>query len=832
MRKSFAWFVLAALVCMMAVHQPEVAGAEVSPRVLELRGGPTSSSDSTPVRIDADLYIPAGTPRPAVVLSHGFGGSKQSVADEARFFASAGFVVLAYTSRGFGDSSGQISMNSPQFEVADASSIIDYLNGLDIVSKESADDPIVGVAGGSYGGALALLLAGYDSRVDAIAADITWNDLESSLFGQSMLDSDAPGVFKQLWTSAFFSAGLASPLGQADLCGRFSPQWCAAYTAAAISGEASDELRALMRQSSPASITDRITVPTLLGGGLADSLFPLHEVNANAQQIRTANPSTPVKVVWHGQGHDGGVDESERLRSLTLSWFQAWLAGGPAVPLDFEASLVENSALDDRDSATTTILTRPDYPGLSGTENRKIPIDGPQQRILAPAGGVPASVSSLPGIGSLGSVLSLLDIQVAPNQNAAFISEPVDQSIRVVGAPRVSVNISSDRPQKSTLFVGMRIQNSAGAIVLPNGLVAPVKVDLSPDPRRIDIELPAIVTDVAAGSRIIVTVSTTDQAYRLPLEPAIYTVALADSAIVVPQTEMSTRALGLPIWSWPALALGIVGAVLLGLWLLRPRIRRETFRADLAESPLAIEGLVKQFGSGVRAVAGVDFSVPRGVVLGLLGPNGAGKTTTMRMAMGLIRPTEGAVYVFGERVTPGASVLSKVGAFIEGPGFLPHLSGRENLDLFWRASGRSGDAHFDNVLEIAGLGSSIDRKVRTYSQGMKQRLGIAQAMLGMPDILVLDEPTNGLDPPQIREMRQVLRAYATDGRTVILSSHLLGEVEQTCSDVVVMHRGKVVASGAVAQLLAGRNGQQLEDVFMDLVGSDHLVNAGPLVEGE
>jgi ABC-2 type transport system ATP-binding protein len=280
----------------MAVHQPEVAGAEVSPRVLELRGGPTSSSDSTPVRIDADLYIPAGTPRPAVVLSHGFGGSKQSVADEARFFASAGFVVLAYTSRGFGDSSGQISMNSPQFEVADASSIIDYLNGLDIVSKESADDPIVGVAGGSYGGALALLLAGYDSRVDAIAADITWNDLESSLFGQSMLDSDAPGVFKQLWTSAFFSAGLASPLGQADLCGRFSPQWCAAYTAAAISGEASDELRALMRQSSPASITDRITVPTLLGGGLADSLFPLHEVNANAQQIRTANPSTPVKA--------------------------------------------------------------------------------------------------------------------------------------------------------------------------------------------------------------------------------------------------------------------------------------------------------------------------------------------------------------------------------------------------------------------------------------------------------------------------------------------------------------------------------------------------------
>ena len=231
-------------------------------------------------------------------------------------------------------------------------------------------------------------------------------------------------------------------------------------------------------------------------------------------------------------------------------------------------------------------------------------------------------------------------------------------------------------------------------------------------------------------------------------------------------------------------------------------------------------------------MAGVDITVPRGVVLGLLGPNGAGKTTTLRMAMGLIRPTEGSVYVFGERITPGAPALSRIGAFVEGPGFLPHLSGRENLDLYWRASGREGEPYFDQVLEIAGLGSSIDRKVRAYSQGMKQRLGIAQAMLGLPDLLVLDEPTNGLDPPQIREMRQVLRDYAQDGRTVILSSHLLSEVEQTCSDVVVMHRGQVVAAGTVEQLLAGRSGEQLEDVFMDLVGADHEVNAGPLTQGD
>jgi ABC-2 type transport system ATP-binding protein len=325
-------------------------------------------------------------------------------------------------------------------------------------------------------------------------------------------------------------------------------------------------------------------------------------------------------------------------------------------------------------------------------------------------------------------------------------------------------------------------------------------------------------------------VSTTDQAYRLPVEPAVYTVALADSSLLIPQVDMTASTQGLPLWVWPLIALGIAIVVAIILLILRPRVSGATKRPDLAESPMVIEGLVKQFGKGVRAVAGVDFTVPRGVVLGLLGPNGAGKTTTMRMAMGLIRPTEGSVYVFGERVTPGAPVLSRIGAFVEGPGFLPHLSGRQNLDIFWRASGRTGDPCFEDVLEIAGLGPSIDRKVRTYSQGMKQRLGIAEAMLGMPDLLLLDEPTNGLDPPQIREMRQVLRDYAKDGRTVILSSHLLGEVEQTCSDVVVMHRGTVVAAGTVEQLLAGRSGQQLEDVFMDLVGSDHLVNAGPLEE--
>ena len=808
------------------------AGAVSGPNAVTIPGGPTSASDPTPVELSADIYLPDVTPAPAVILAHGFGGSKESVTDQALDLAGAGFVVAAYTARGFGDSTGTISMNAPQFEIADASRVIDYLSGLDTVQTEAAGDPVVGVAGGSYGGALALMVAGLDDRVDAIAADITWNDLESSLFGQSAIGADVPGVYKQLWTSFFFSAGLDTPPGQADLCGRFSPEWCDAYTYVATNGTLTEEMRALMRQSSPARITDRITVPTLLGGGQADSLFPLAQLNANAEQIRAANPDTPVKVVWHAQGHDGGVDESERLNALTRSWFQAYLADGPAVPLDFEASLTSGSALDVRDSASVEILTSPTYPGIAGESDLVVAVAGPPQRILAPAGGVPAAVSSLPGIGGVGGLLSLLGERVAPNQGAGFISEPLTEPMRITGASRVSLQVSSDVERQASLFVGLRIQTGAGAFVLPNGLVAPVNVDVGPTPTRVDVELPAIVADVAPGDRLIVTVGTTDQAYRMPDEPAVYTVALAEPAVVVPQVVMTTSAQGLPLWAWPLMALGVCVAVALVVWLLRLRVKGASSRPDLAESPLVVEGLVKQYRDGVRAVAGVDITVPRGVVLGLLGPNGAGKTTTLRMAMGLIRPTEGSVYVFGERITPGAAALSRIGAFVEGPGFLPHLSGRENLDLYWRASGREGEMYLDTVLEIAGLGPSIDRKVRAYSQGMKQRLGIAQAMLGLPDLLVLDEPTNGLDPPQIREMRQVLRDYAQDGRTVILSSHLLSEVEQTCSDVVVMHRGQVVAAGTVEQLLAGRSGEQLEDVFMDLVGADHEVNAGPLTQGD
>jgi ABC-2 type transport system ATP-binding protein len=369
-------------------------------------------------------------------------------------------------------------------------------------------------------------------------------------------------------------------------------------------------------------------------------------------------------------------------------------------------------------------------------------------------------------------------------------------------------------------------------------------------PRTVDVQLPGIVRTVPAGDRLVLTVGTTDFAYQLPSNARTYAISLAQQRVTVPVTAGArTVKSGQQPAVW-LLVGGIVVLVAIGFVALEIKRRRRVLHPapELAEIPVSIEGLVKEYSGGYRAVDDISFRVEPGQVVGLLGPNGAGKTTALRVLVGLIRPTKGAVHVFGDPVYPGAPVLARLGAFIEGPGFLPHLTGRENLRLFWAATGRpSEEAEFDTALDIAGLGASIERRVRTYSHGMRQRLGIAQAMLGLPEVLVLDEPTNGLDPPQIAEMREVLLRYAETGRTIVVSSHLLAEVEQTCTHVVVMHKGKVVAAGTTVDI-AGAGGVQLavpdpayaaevlaaagisaemvparralEDVFLGLVGSD------------
>jgi ABC-2 type transport system ATP-binding protein len=248
------------------------------------------------------------------------------------------------------------------------------------------------------------------------------------------------------------------------------------------------------------------------------------------------------------------------------------------------------------------------------------------------------------------------------------------------------------------------------------------------------------------------------------------------------------------------IAVGLAVVIVIARYRAR-RTGRALARAG-TDTPLVVSGLRKEYADGFVAVERVDFTVEPGTVVGLLGPNGAGKTTTLRVLMGLTRPTAGTVSIYGHRLVPGSPVLTRVGALVEGPGFLPHLTGHANLTLYWKSTGRpAGAARMAEALEIAGLGEAGNRKVKTYSHGMRQRLAIAQAMLGMPDLLVLDEPTDGLDPPQIAEMRTVLRRYATGGRAVLVSSHLLAEVEQTCTHVVVMHRGRVVAAGGVDEIV-------------------------------
>ncbi|MEU6175472.1 ABC transporter ATP-binding protein [Streptantibioticus parmotrematis] len=223
-------------------------------------------------------------------------------------------------------------------------------------------------------------------------------------------------------------------------------------------------------------------------------------------------------------------------------------------------------------------------------------------------------------------------------------------------------------------------------------------------------------------------------------------------------------------------------------------------------------GLTKRFRGGQFAVRGLDLTVPRGSVFGFLGPNGSGKTTTIRMLLGLIEPTSGGARVLGEPMPRAArQVLPRVGALIEGPALYEFLTGRENL-LRYDAADPTADpatrtARVGAALERVGLGAASAKKARVYSLGMKQRLGLARALLRPRELLVLDEPTNGLDPQGMREIRTLVREVAAEGTTVFLSSHLLDEIEQVCTHAAVMSRGELVVQGEVAELSAGARGR-------------------------
>lgn len=224
------------------------------------------------------------------------------------------------------------------------------------------------------------------------------------------------------------------------------------------------------------------------------------------------------------------------------------------------------------------------------------------------------------------------------------------------------------------------------------------------------------------------------------------------------------------------------------------------------EFAIETHGLVKSFGA-LRAVDGIDLAVPAGSTYGFLGPNGSGKTTTIRVLLGLINPCAGSWQLLGHRMPEQAmAALPNVGALVEGPAFYPWLTGEENLARL-DAMGPDGQrstrrARIAEALARVGLGPAAGRKYKAYSLGMRQRLGLASALLRPRRLLVLDEPTNGMDPQGTREIRNLVRQLGSEGTTVFLSSHLLSEIEQVCSHAAIMHRGKLLVQGAIAELRA------------------------------
>ncbi|MHB8641727.1 MAG: ABC transporter ATP-binding protein [Gaiellaceae bacterium] len=221
-----------------------------------------------------------------------------------------------------------------------------------------------------------------------------------------------------------------------------------------------------------------------------------------------------------------------------------------------------------------------------------------------------------------------------------------------------------------------------------------------------------------------------------------------------------------------------------------------------AETEYVVEtaGLTKSFGSRV-AVDGVDLRIPRGSAFGYLGPNGAGKTTLIRVLLGLTKPTAGTIRLLGRPIPQQrGEALARIGAIVEEPKFHPFLTGRENLRIIAAAREPQAHARIDGVLERVGLAHRADDRVKTYSQGMRQRLGVARGLLADPELLILDEPTNGLDPAGIEEFRGLVRELVDEGRTVVLSSHLLGEVERICDAIAIVDRGRVVVQGPISEL--------------------------------
>ncbi|HUY49156.1 MAG TPA: alpha/beta fold hydrolase [Streptosporangiaceae bacterium] len=706
--------VLAALgVVIIAVRKP--VGVTARALRIPVVDGP---ADNQHVLLDATLFTPPGTGRiPAILLAHGFGETKYAVQPEAEQLARAGFAVLTWSARGFGASTGQVALDSPDYEVKDVEQLVGWLARQPRVMLDEPGDPRVGITGDSYGGAIALLAAAYDHRIDAIVPQGTWYNLATALFPNAAGGSPVDGVFKKQWAGLLFtqgsagfggaaqaagdgqsggagqpggssgsgqSGGSASPAPaaspaspgqpaqsvQAALCGRFLPQICAMYQQAATLGRATPQAVSLLLRSSPASVANRIDVPTLLIQGETDSLFGLDQANSNYQAIR--RNGAPVNVVWFAGGHDGGNQQTSQVTQLTAAWFDHWLkpthllfrpggeSAGAHPASAHPASTGQPAFAVSRDlgfdpSSDTEVLgvaTAPRYPGLSGTGHIAVRLTGSAQTVLNPPGGAPPSMSVFPGLSTAGLAFDI------PGQSASFTSAPLAAPLQVTGSPTVRVRVSG--AADITLFAKVYDVDQAGNATLPFQLAAPLRVTGATRGGTVTVALPAIDYQFAAGHRLRLVLATTDFAYATSPQAATYRVALAGPGLAVP-SDPALRIVGggVPWWTWaaPIAALAVAAVILLARRRARPvaasaaaaspvaaspvaasaagaspagsgpAANRLAF-AGLAEVPLDINGLTKRYRDGQLAVDGLSLRVERGQILGLLGPNGAGKPVT------------------------------------------------------------------------------------------------------------------------------------------------------------------------------------------------------------
>ncbi|HEY2284654.1 MAG TPA: CocE/NonD family hydrolase, partial [Streptosporangiaceae bacterium] len=328
------WRLAAAAAVVLGIVAAGAAGAAVAsaPVPVTARNLTISVTDgprgNQHVRLDATFFAPAGSGRvPAILLAHGFDETKNAVRPEAEQLAQAGFAVLTWSARGFGRSTGQIALDSPDYEVKDVEQLVSWLARQPRVRLDHPGDPRVGITGASYGGAMALLAAAYDHRIDAVVPVSTWNNLAAALFPNAAGGSPAGGVFKRQWAGLLFAQGVTGGRRAAGAvtspCGRFLPSVCAVYQQAATLGRATPAAVTTLERSSPASVAGRLDAPTLLIQGEHDSLFGLDQADATYRAVR--RNGAPAAVVWFAGGHDGGNQETSRLDTLTTDWFQRWL---------------------------------------------------------------------------------------------------------------------------------------------------------------------------------------------------------------------------------------------------------------------------------------------------------------------------------------------------------------------------------------------------------------------------------------------------------------------------------------------------------------------------